>query len=261
MFGWKVKKIKRLFLVTLLSVKVKTLGKVTIFGHLGSGFAEWQTFVECHMHGTRQSEYDLSSVMAVTLGKGTRLPSAEVHGTWQTLCHCRVSLTLTLGKDVALLSAMNLALSKATVTMPPLVTATFLCRVSSRHSAKMALPTIFYQASIAKCGTWQSLCRVQYGLCRVSQALSKEPDSRSALSLSHCMQARATPTLVASPISPPQSPVLARLELVPAPWHGSPAPQHVAQVFKSVNLIHAITNCTMVRTTFAIHQLFQTMPL
>jgi hypothetical protein len=105
-----------------------------------------------------------------------------VHGTRQMLDHCRVSLTLTLGKDVALLSAMTLALSKATVTMPPLVTTTFLCRVSSRHSAKMALLATFYQASIAKCGTWQSLCRVQYGLCRLSQALGKEPDSRSALS-------------------------------------------------------------------------------
>ena len=132
------------------------------------------------------------------------------------------------------------------------------CQVGTRQRwlcwqlfTKRPLPSVALGKAFAE-------CNMGFADCPRHSAKNLIPE---VLSLTHCMQACATPTLVASPISPPQSPALARLELVPAPWHGSPAPRHVAQVFKSVNLIHAITNCTMVRTTFAIHQLFQTMPL
>ena len=67
--------------------------------------------------------------------------------------------------------AAGLALGKVTVNGTGAVTVAFLCRVSlghKRHSAKRALPIKFLPCV---------LCRVQFGLCRVPQALGKEPES------------------------------------------------------------------------------------
>ena len=65
----------------------------------------------------------------------------------------------------------GLTLGKATVNGFGAVTVAFLCRVpDKRHSAKRALPINFLPCV---------LCRVQFGLCRVPQALDKEPESSS----------------------------------------------------------------------------------
>ena len=65
----------------------------------------------------------------------------------------------------------GLALGKATVNGAGAVTVVFLCRVpDKRHSTKRALPINFLLCV---------LCRMQYGLCRMPQALGKEPESSS----------------------------------------------------------------------------------
>ena len=73
----------------------------------------------------------------------------------------------------------GLTLDKVTVNGTGAVTVAFLCRVfpghsakppDKIHSAKSALPINFLPCV---------LCRVQYSLCRVPQALGKEPESSS----------------------------------------------------------------------------------
>ena len=94
-----------------------------------------------------------------------------------------------LGKEFFLKKIKNLcrvpaglALGKETINGAGAVTVAFLCRVprgsrqslcrvpDKRHSAKRALPINFLPCV---------LCRVQFGLCRVPQALDKEPESSS----------------------------------------------------------------------------------
>jgi hypothetical protein len=87
----------------------------------------------------------------------------------------------------------RLTLGKAAVTGAGVVTTTFLyrvlaslalgkafaeCPIKDTRQRHLCRPK-FYRGLFAECGTRQSFCRVQNGLCRVPLALGKEPDSSS----------------------------------------------------------------------------------
>lgn len=67
---------------------------------------------------------------------------------------------------------------KATINGFGAVLAPFLCRESCEHSAKVPLPTHFFdQCFLSSVALSKSLCRVE--LCKVLQALNKERASTS----------------------------------------------------------------------------------
>ena len=85
---------------------------------------------------------------------------------------CRVPAGLTLGK--------------ATVNGAGAVMVAFLCRVPRGSQCPIKgtrqrglCRSIFCRVFFAECRTRQRLCQVQFDLCRVPQALGKEPESSS----------------------------------------------------------------------------------
>ena len=60
------------------------------------------------------------------------------------------------------------------------ITATFLCRGPNLTLGKEPLLTFFFcRVLFAECGTRQTLCQVEKGLCRVFLTLGKQPESGS----------------------------------------------------------------------------------
>ena len=146
-------------------------------------FLKKSNFAECRLEGTRQRIFFLkknpnfAERRLGALGKEIFLKKIKNL--------CRVPAGLALGKEIfqkkiKTLLGWHSAKWPSTGPAPwrslffaecPRDTRQSLCRVSDkRHSAKRALPINFLPCV---------LCRVQFGLCRVPQALGKEPKSSS----------------------------------------------------------------------------------
>jgi hypothetical protein len=112
-------------------------------------------------------------------------------------------------KDTALPSALTLALSKAAVIVPhchhgdfslpsvDLALGKAFAECPKKDTRQRALYCYFFwRVLFVECGTRQSLCRVQYGLCRVPLALGKEADSSTGSASSLTMPARSEEAVI-----------------------------------------------------------------
>ena len=124
LFRWDVKKINRLFSVTLPIAMAMTLGKVTTWELPGN--------MLCRVQWPLNSAniIDLPSATGQALGKGRLFAECLAGGTRHSGHLCRVSKSTTLGKSVTFTECLTLTLGKAAATVALAVTTTFFCRVS-----------------------------------------------------------------------------------------------------------------------------------